>query len=170
MSAEEVLPARFFLAADNRTYWTLLVRSSTTGADVLRQLADKLQIADSTLSLSSTVREASGDVMRECWRQRTNARAGPTLARTPTNCARFSNKNESFSLFHFQKSQRATRLVAFLGVFFSKNAFSFVCTCLGERIARDALLLPLKKALDQEPADADAKFIVTQRVRCCVWL
>merc|ERR1712146_155840 len=96
MSAEEVLPARFFLAADNRTYWTLLVRSSTTGADVLRQLADKLQIADSTLSLSSTVREASGDVMRE-------------------------------------------------------------------RIARDALLLPLKKALDQEPADADAKFIVTQR-------
>ena len=65
MSAEEVLPSRFYLASDHRTYWTLLVRSSTSANDICKQIAGKLQIADGTLSLSSTVREASGELLRK---------------------------------------------------------------------------------------------------------
>ena len=65
--SEDAAPARFYLAADveNRTYWTLLLRADTTAADVLNQIGSKMQVDPATLSLSSAVREESGDLLRK---------------------------------------------------------------------------------------------------------
>jgi hypothetical protein len=60
-------PIKVYLDADEKTYWTLLVHSSTRGADIVAQLAAKLQLTASavhTLSLGTVVREAAGGVLR----------------------------------------------------------------------------------------------------------
>jgi hypothetical protein len=60
-------PIKVYLDADEKTYWTLLVHGSTRGADIVSQLAAKLQLTASavhTLSLGTVVREPTGTVLR----------------------------------------------------------------------------------------------------------
>jgi hypothetical protein len=61
------LTCKFYLDGDERTYWTLLVHGTTRGADILQQVARKMQLkSPASLSLAALLRDdASGELARE---------------------------------------------------------------------------------------------------------